>query len=290
MEKNKKARLGCGKDMSVKSNVFIYTLKNNKFFRLAIKPLMDVYRLNRNRRYYRSDDSKILQRLKNEHREKRCFIIGNGPSLTIEDLDKLGNEITFASNRIFNIFEKTGWRPTYYLAVDSDLIKYNYETIKSIQAEYIFLSNIYQIPPNDKSENIVYINEFAKFPVNKWNDVSAFVSEDVAKFFSIGYTVTFTAIQLALYMGFKEIYLLGVDFSYSIVRDSKGRITKNDNIKDYFDGKKYHSTVLNYNSVLHAYEVAEQYCRNHNVKIYNATRGGKLEVFKRVSFDELQLI
>lgn len=273
--------------MAEESNVFAYAVKNNKIFRFAIKPLMDFYRLNRNRRYYKSDDSMIMQSLKGKHQEERCFIIGNGPSLTVEDLDKLGNEITFASNRIFNIFEKTKWRPTYYLAVDSDFIKYNYETIKNIHSEYIFLSNIYQIPPNDKSKNVVYINEYAKFPVNKWNDTSSFISEDVSKVFSIGYTVTFTAIQLALYMGFKEIYLLGVDFNYSVVRDSKGRVKKNDNIEDYFDGKKYRSSVLNYNSVLHAYEVANQYCRNHNAKIYNATRYGKLEVFEKVILENV---
>lgn len=273
--------------MEETSNVFVYALKNNKIFRFAIKPLMDVYRINRNKRYYRSDDSITMQSLKGKHREERCFIIGNGPSLTAEDLDKLKNEITFASNRIYSIFDKTEWRPTYYLAVDADFIKYNYEAIKNIYSEYIFLSNIYQIPLNDRPQNIVYINEYAKFPVNKWNDTSAFVSEDVSKYFSIGYTVTFTAMQLALYMGFKEIYLLGVDFNYSVVRDSKGRVKKNDDIEDYFDGKKYRSSVLNYNSVLHAYEVANQYCRNHNAKIYNATRCGKLEVFEKVILEDI---
>lgn len=275
--------------MAVESNAFIYGLKNNKVFRFALKPLMDVYRFNRNKKYYRSNDSMIMQSLKGKHQEERCFIIGNGPSLTAEDLDKLREEITFASNRIYNIFDKTEWRPTYYLAVDSDFIKYNYEIIKGIQSKYIFLSNIYQIPLNDKPENIVYINEYAKFPVNKWDDTSAFVSEDVSKFFSIGYTVTFTAMQLALYMGFKEIYLLGVDFSYSIIRDSRGRIRKNDNTKDYFDGKKYRSTVLNYNSVLHSYKIAKEYCDENNIKINNVTRGGKLEVFNRADLDSVFL-
>lgn len=273
--------------MAVESNVFVYALKNNKIFRFTIKPLMDVYRTNRNKRYYKSDDSMIIQSLKDKHKGERCFIIGNGPSLTAEDLDKLKDEITFAANRIYNIFAKTKWRPTYYIAVDSDFIKYNYEMIKSIQSEYIFLSNIYQIPLNDKPKNIVYINEYAKFPINKWNDTSAFVSEDVSRFFSIGYTVTFTAIQLALYMGVKEIYLLGVDFNYSNIRDSKGRIIKNDSIEDYFDGKKYHSSVLNYNSALHAYEAAAKYCENQNIRICNATRGGKLNVFKKVNFEDV---
>lgn len=276
--------------MATESNVFIYGLKNNKAFRFVIKPIMDAYRAIRNKKYYGSDDAMVIQSLKGKHQGERCFIIGNGPSLSVNDLDKLKNEITFGTNRIFHIFEKTEWRPTYYMAVDSDFIKYNYEKIKTVAAQYIFLSNIYHIPIGEKTKNIVYINEYAKFPVNKWNDISAFVNEDLSKYFSIGYTVTFTAIQLALYMGVKEIYLLGVDFNYSSTRNSKGRLVKNDSIEDYFDGKKYHSSILNYNSVLHAYKIANEYCKFHDIKICNATRGGKLEVFKRVSFDDLQLI
>lgn len=48
-----------------------------------------------------------ILKLKNKYQGKRCFIIGNGPSLTAEDLDKLENEICFAANRIYNIFPKT---------------------------------------------------------------------------------------------------------------------------------------------------------------------------------------
>lgn len=273
--------------MAAESNVLVYGLKNNQVFRCLIKPFMDVYRINRNKRYYGSEDSMIMQSLKGKYQGKRCFIIGNGPSLRADDLDKLKKEVTFGTNRIFHIFDKTQWRPTYYLAVDSDFIQYNYEEIKAVAAKYLFLSNIYHIPWKLKTKNMVSINEYGKFPVNKWNDTSAFVSEDVSKYFSIGYTVTFTAIQLALYMGFKEIYLLGVDFNYSSIRDAKGRIIKNDKIEDYFDGKKYHSSVLNYHSAVHAYQMADQYCRDHSAKICDATRSGKLNVFEKVVLEDV---
>ena len=34
-----------------------------------------------------------------------------------------------------------------------------------------------------------------------------------------------------------------------------------------------------------AYESAREYADAHGIKIYNATRGGELEVFERVNFD-----
>ena len=38
---------------------------------------------------------------------------------------------------------------------------------------------------------------------------------------------------------------------------------------------------------LAGYQKAKQYADAHGIKIYNATRGGKLEVFPRVDFDSL---
>lgn len=55
-----------------------------------------------------------LKKFKNIHKGQRCFIIGTGPSLTVEDLELLKDEICFGSNRIFEIYPRTSWRPTYY--------------------------------------------------------------------------------------------------------------------------------------------------------------------------------
>ena len=46
-------------------------------------------------------------------------------------------------------------------------------------------------------------------------------------------------------------------------------------------------TVVTENEQLKAYQKAKQYAETHGIKIYNATRGGKLEVFERVDFDSL---
>src|SRR5262245_12870616 len=43
---------------------------------------------------------------------RRGFVIGNGPSLKTTDLDRLRNEITIASNRIYLAYSETNWRPT----------------------------------------------------------------------------------------------------------------------------------------------------------------------------------
>lgn len=44
---------------------------------------------------------------------------------------------------------------------------------------------------------------------------------------------------------------------------------------------------LNVEYNVRAYKSARLYAENHGIKIYNATRGGELEVFERVNFDDI---
>lgn len=226
-----------------------------------------------------------LRELKNMHMGKRCFIIGNGPSLTIKDVEMLKDEITIASNRIYELFDKTEWRPTYYMAEDIDGIAEMVPHVNNTGVGACILPIAAKKYVSD-IEN-VYFGFWTSdgFVVNRYNDKTSHISEDVSKYFSVGYTVTFSAIQFAIYAGIKEIYLLGVDFNYSVVADEHGRMKQLDGVKTYFDGKERTGSYLNYYSTLYAYQHAKEYCDAHGIRIYNATRGGKLEVFDRIDLD-----
>ena len=67
---------------------------------------------------------KTLSSYKNKYSGKRCFLIGNGPSLKAEDLTKLykNGDITFAFNRVYNIFDDTEWRPKFYISQDEKIV------------------------------------------------------------------------------------------------------------------------------------------------------------------------
>ena len=80
-----------------------------------------------------------LKKYKNIHQGQRCFIIGTGPSLTTDDLELLKDEITFGSNRIFEIYSRTDWRPTYYMNQDFQLIEKYADEIEKLDAMGIFL-------------------------------------------------------------------------------------------------------------------------------------------------------
>ncbi len=227
-----------------------------------------------------------LKKYKGIHKGERCFIIGTGPSLTVSDLEKLKGEITFASNRIFEIYSQTDWRPTYYMNQDYQLICKFTEEIKSLEVNRKFM-------PIDAKKHFEGENDISYFVLRHrdYYPKDADFSTKLDKYMGQGFTVTYGAIQMAYYMGFSEVYLLGIDHNYSISLNEKGIPVLNEGAQDYFKGSKASNKGLNLPRVVEstvAYMTAQKFAKRHkNFNIYNATRGGKLEAFKRVNLEEI---
>lgn len=219
--------------------------------------------------------SKIkLRKYKDKYKNQRCFIIGNGPSLTVEDLEKLQNEFTFASHGIYYVYDKTNWRPTFYCAQDSLLINERYSDIKNKCRDS---QNFFAIV---KGRNYPVFSKNA-FGINLIND--SFDEKSLPKFsndpligFYEGMTVTYFNIQLAVYMGFKEIYLIGVDHFYA------------GGEKDHFSKEDVCTNKPQTDKSTLAYIAAKKYAEENSIKIYNATRGGHLDIFGRVNLADLK--
>ena len=238
--------------------------------------IVDIYHYQEERK----EQYMYLEQYKNQYRGKRCFVIGNGPSLRSEDLMRLEQhkEISFAANGIFHIYNKVLWRPTHYMLCDAIAYKSMYEDIKKIENENAFIADFCytNFPKTNKANRFYLINKLSK--LNRFE-----FSTDVVKGLDSGKTITYVMIQMACYMGVKEIYLLGVDWTggkgtgvgrIDFYEGESARI-ENNCAYDLFDEEKY------------AFESALEYANAHGIKIWNATRGGELEVFERVDFDSL---
>lgn len=236
------------------------------------------------------EEGKILKKLRNIHKGKRCFIIGNGPSLTSEDLDilKAHNEITFAFNRIYHIFDSTSWRPTYYISQDERMLAGCQKEVGEIEAEMKF------IPAELEWYSGIKIKGRTLFHLENYDfSKKPLFSEDIAKRVYNSNTVVYTAIQIAVYMGFNEIYLIGVDHHFNTSVNIEGRIIKDDSVNDYFSDKynldKDKLEIPNVDLSTITFEAAKNVLQNSLIKVYNATRGGRLNVFERINFDSLFL-
>lgn len=237
------------------------------------------------------DSYKKIKSLKDKHKNKRAFLIGNGPSLKTKDLDLLKDEITFAANKIYLAYEKTDWRPTYYLVEDDLVYKQNYKKIKEIK-DSIKLFPQYALDWGNKIEEAIYF--IMKYMPNKSNFPQ--FNPDPLSGIYWGSTVIFSMIQLAIYMGVKEIYLLGVDFNFT---ESQSFIINRNGRKDLIcDGEINHFhkdyrkigekwNLPNLDIQLKSFSKAREYCDFHGIKIYNSTQNTKLTVFELNFFDLL---
>lgn len=220
-----------------------------------------------------------IEQLKDIHRGKRCFIIGNGPSLTYKDLNTLHdhNEICIGINGIFKAFDKTEWRPTYYVSSDpSCMFQWKNEILK-MNVKYKIISDIaFYFNNDEKTDNLLSWHMY--LPKNDEEKLK--FSDNFAQISYNGDTVIYdAALQLAVYMGVDEVYLLGVDCTVSN--------NKKDHFVNNYQDKEFRNAKLNFDKHFVSYSKAKEYYDSHGIGIYNATRGGKLEIFKRVDFDSL---
>jgi len=246
--------------------------------------------------YIKTNYPEKISRYKDKFVGKRCFIVGNGPSLKAEDLDKIRGEFSFATNRIYLMYDKTRWRPTFYLCQDAQLLRTvneYYETCSeevwlSYRAKYAYGINV---------DNAMYYLLDTRKSTRRNGKID--FSDNVNEYVADGGTVTYSAIQLAIYMGFSQIYLLGVDHSFSHTLDKNRRVIEHKDVKkDYFDerykdvfkifeekGKVFAAPDKELMDI--AFREAYLRCKQKGINIYNATRGGKLEVFERVNLDKI---
>lgn len=219
-----------------------------------------------------------LKKMKNTATRDRCFIAATGPSLNIKDLDNLKDEITFGVNGIFLTYGKTEWRPTHYVCTDDSYFfdMYNeYELKDFCMAKQDAFLNI-------KNKNLHIDNETHYLRFSRWNRSTDFKKVKFHKNIAAGMyafgTVTNVAIAIAMYMGYKKIYLIGCDCSNlnrHIVNDVSDASKNNDKAKEIAQTQ------------IKGYKAMKEIAEKNNVEIYNATRGGELEVFIRVDFDKI---
>lgn len=234
-------------------------------------------------RYVNKYKNNRIAAMKDKYKGKRCFIVATGPSLTIDDLETLhhNHEFCISMNSIFRCFSDTKWRPDQYVIVDTDAISTWEKEMQSLDVKQKFVADC-QMYFDYKSlgdDWYVYHSIFGRESLGG----DAFSGDFSVKAYHSG-TITNICIQLAAYLGFSKIYLLGVDFTREggKVKHFHADANQEDLI---YESEEWLEILYRYS--LKEYQASGKYADRHGFKIYNATRGGELEVFERVDFDSL---
>lgn len=215
----------------------------------------------------------------------RAWIVGNGPSLKNTNLDLLEGETSFATNRIFKAFDTYKWRPDYYVRLESihpnraaerdDLrnirhrcVMYLHRGLKmSVPWDTIHPQTVVELF-HTCQHGYPYELEFHE---HDWH-----LDQGIHSICNLGNSVT-AAIQIAVVLGYGPLYLLGCDMGYV---DG----AENHFCDGYSDGYILRSAMDANRDALAAHEAA---ARCSPVPIYNATKGGVLEVYSRVRMEDV---
>jgi len=233
-----------------------------------------------------AESAAVLARLKGVHAGRRAFVIGNGPSLNQLDLRLLRNEVTVGCNGLFLAFDRMAGPPTYYTVEDVLVAE---DRAKELTA----VTGCVKVAPFDVRRFLDgggfafcnFVRRYAGIPRLGWEF-------DRASYW--GGTVTFFNLQLAAYLGCDPLILIGVDHDYATNFNIKkeGKVwTSQEADRNHFDpryfgtGYRWHDPAVD--MMERAYHAAKAATDARGVRILNATAGGKLEVFPRVSFESL---
>ena len=218
-----------------------------------------------------------LTHFKNKHQGEDCFIIGSGPSLNSMDLTPLRKYHTFGLNKLYLLFDRVDLNLTYLVAVNKLVIEqsaHNYQNLPTT----LFLNYKNARGIISEKENFYFLYTGAK----------ATFKPDITRMICEGATVTYVAMQIAYYMGFQNVFLIGVDHNFRADgKPYEKQFIQGEDI-NHFDPNYFgnqHWKLPNLKISEAAYNLANYYYNKNGRKIYDATINGKLNIFQKITFE-----
>ena len=235
---------------------------------------------------------KRLEQFKDRYIDKRCFILGNGPSLRFYDLSKLKNEFVFATSwfafhkeykYLKNIFYCLGAAPIWWggslYPILYNSIDINKNTILFGESSFLPLNSKYHYFPD---ERIYYITL-----IDGERDGSE-ISDDITNPIELGTNaIQDIMLPVASYLGFKDIYLLGCDCTigtdwkhfhfYDIALMPMEMMNQINSCSAGFDSKALYISYLRF----------KKFFNDNNRNIYDCTKEGNLKVFEKKDYNSL---
>jgi len=223
---------------------------------------------------------------KDLHKGQRCVIACNGPSLNDVDMDLLRGEIVFGLNRGYM---KNKLPMTYQVAVNLNVLHQWGEKI----VDYHFLGDgAWDVIPTFIPHGLDEFWHPHVYGLLFGPPEERFFSTDIDRPIYQGHTVSFVALQIAYYMGFSDVIMVGMDHHYPRAEghptntpiESKGPDTDHFHSEYFPVGSTWETPNLGrseeaYRMALEAYTAAGR-------QVVNASTFSRCDVFPRVSLEE----
>jgi hypothetical protein len=255
---------------------------------------------------YRLQKRRLLRRLasnaelagKHQH-ERRCFVIGNGPSLNTQDLSRLSNEFTIVANSFFQHERVDQIQPDYCCVGDPDFIADTPNAIAwlrqlegKLPATTLFFRpwapEVFRRHNLFMHHKVHYLDSVAKVPH------ASQVHIDLTRPLNVGYTTgSQFSIPLALFLGFREVYLIGFDANW-LADIQKGRLhfyATNPQFPHFdhtvTEGHSMEEQLRTMHLEFRSHRFLRNVAERRGQHIRNATNGGWLDMYERTEYQRL---
>jgi uncharacterized Rossmann fold enzyme len=230
---------------------------------------------------WRRKSRERMAEMHNIHSGERCFIIGNGPSLKHTDLTKLRDEYTFGMNRIYLMFPELGFNTTYFTSINDLVIEQCAEEIAALPIPKFIAwhsNRHFQRIPDD----MIFLYTTYTGP---------HFAYDMTRRIWEGATVTNVALQLAFYMGFEQVILIGVDHNFASKGEANKTVVSDGADPNHFDpryfGKGFRWQLPDLDTSEIGYAMARKTYESAGRQVLDATVGGKLTIFPKIDYTSL---
>jgi hypothetical protein len=195
------------------------------------------------------------------------------------DLRFLRKHTCIGLNKIFLGFKKFGFYPKYYVAVNDLVIEQSAAEIKALNCvKFISQRNAHWVP---ESAMTYHINTQSP-PQRFCTDITQGVHE--------GWTVTYAALQIAYYLGFKKVVIVGMDHRYTYQgQPNETHLLQGDDPNHfspgYFGGQRWDNPDLVHSE--ESYRLARNIFEADGRRIIDATLGGACTVFEKQDYTQV---
>lgn len=219
-----------------------------------------------------------LKQYKDKYKGKRCFIVATGPSLTLNDLEMIKDEYSFGMNSVVRTLDKTSWSPNFFMIEDEyvyDKLEQDITNFHQATKIPVIVGGVIPFRYPSAKEYYPYCLHYLDHKMYHRKGYGEFkFSDDCYNVVYDGYTVTMSVLQIACYMGFKKIYLLGCDCNYNQPKT---------HFIEY--GHKDPKAAIMGDKMIEAHREFKKFADSIGVEVFNCTRGGMLEEYPRKSLE-----
>jgi len=220
-----------------------------------------------------------LIRFRNLHPGQRCVIVCNGPSLNRMDLTPLRDEVVIGLNKIHLGLARFGFYPRYLVAVNPLVVEQTRDVLAGMSAvRFIGARAAAHLPEDAFTHHVRILTPPVVF------------STDLTQGLREGGTVTHAALQIAWWMGFTEVVIVGMDHRYSFVgAPHETTLLTGPDLNHfspaYFSGQRWDNPNLERSET--SYAEARRVFEAAGRRIIDATLEGACTVFPKADYRSL---